>query len=130
MAVYGNVLDAFPELKQTIEVWTKKDMSDIRIIKGTFLPTRGDRFEKQKYTSRGSAYQYYEEDRLFVGCRWRCKVNSGDFFRDPNEGHIHRVVGAMNLKLAGGYTAFVTERVTGATAEQQEELPVKEPTFA
>lgn len=130
MAVYGDVLNAFPELMQSIDVWTRHDMSDVRRIKGAFLPTRGDRFMRQKYTSRGSAYQYFEDDRLFVGRHWLDRIHTGDFFRDPIEGHIHRICGVVNLHHIGGYAAFITERVTGANCEQTDELAVKEPSFA
>lgn len=128
--VYGNMLAAFPELLRTITVWTAEDKSDERTIRAVFLPTRGDRLEYQKYSSRGKAIQYYEDDHLFVSYAQRKKVDIGDFFYEPEGKYIHRIVGEMNLTFAGGYSCFVTERVTGATTDQQEELKVKEATFA
>lgn len=129
MAVYGNMLAAFPELLRTIKVWTKQDQSDMRSIRGNFLPTKGDRFRSQKYTSRGSAYQYFEDDHLFVHRRYKDKIAIGDFFYDSDSQHIHRIVGQMDLSFQGAYVCFSTERVTGATVEHTERLVVREATF-
>lgn len=130
MGVYGNLLAAFPELMRTIRIWTKADQSDIRAIRGIYMPTRGDRLSAQKYTSRGKAIQYFEDDCLFVSRYYISKVDIGDYFYEPEEGHITRIVGKASWQFEGAFTRFITERVTGATVDKQEPLKVKEAQFA
>ena len=134
MAVYGDVLTAFPELMRTIHVWSAPNNAtqkqNERTIRGVFMPTHGDRLEYQKYSNRGKAIQYYEEDHLFVRGKYASMVEIGDFFEEPEGGHIHRILGQMNLVFQGGYKCFTTERVTGTTIDKTEELKVKEAQFA
>lgn len=130
MGVYGNLLSAFPELMRTITVWTKSDKSDSRQIRGVYMPTRGDRLKNQKYTSRGQAVQYFEDDCLFVGYSFISKVDIGDYFYEPTEGHITRIVGRADWQFEGGFTRFIAERVTGANVDQQEDLQIKGAEFA
>ena len=115
MGVYGEMLAVFPELLRKLTVWTKEDKSDERTIRGAFMPTRGDRLEYQKYANRGKAIQYYEEDRLFVSRHYSDKIDIGDFFYDPDGGHIHRIVEQMNLVQRGGDVCVTTWRVAVAT---------------
>lgn len=129
MAVYGNLLNAFPELMRTIEVFTKEDKSDLRKIRGVFMPTRGDKLSQQKYTNRGKAIQYFEDDCLFVGHTYVSKIKPGDYFYEPNGGYLSRIVGQAEWQFEGGFTRFVTERVTGASVDDTEDLAVKEPRF-
>ena len=133
MAIYGDVLAAFPELMRTIHVWSAPNESDVkqneRDIRAVFMPTHGDKLEYQKYSNRGRAIQYFEQDHLFVRGKYADMVGIGDFFYDPEGQHIHRIKGQMNLKFAGGYKCFDTERVTGSTIDHTEELVVKEPRY-
>lgn len=134
MSVYGNMLSAFPELMRTIEVWSAPnegtEKQNVHNIRAVYLPTRGDRLEYQKYSNRGRAIQYFEDDHLFVPYTYHSQVQIGDFFKEPDSGYIHRIVGEMPLTYVGGYACFTTERVTGTTIEQQEDLVIKEPEFA
>lgn len=134
MAVYGDVLAAFPELMRTIHVWTAPnnttEKQNERTIRGVFMPTHGDKLEYQKYSNRGKAIQYYEDDHLFVRGKYANMVDIGDFFEEPEGGHIHRILGQMNLVFQGGYKCFTTERVTGTTIDKTEDLKVKEAQFA
>jgi hypothetical protein len=134
MAVYGDVLAAFPELMRTIHVWSAPNNAtqkqNERTIRGVFMPTHGDRLEYQKYSNRGKAIQYYEDDHLFVRGKYASMVDIGDFFEEPEGGHIHRILGQMNLVFQGGYKCFTTERVTGTTIDKTEDLKVKEAQFA
>lgn len=134
MSVYGDVLAAFPELMRTIHVWSAPnnatEKQNERTIRGVFLPTHGDSLKYQKYSNRGKAIQYYEADHLFVRGKYADMVDIGDFFEEPEGGHIHRILGQMNLVFQGGYKCFTTERVTGTTIDKTEELKVKEAQFA
>ena len=133
MSVYGNMLAIFPELFRTITVWTEAnepgEKENERVIRGVFMPTRGDRLAYQKYSNRGRAIQYYEDDHLFVTKKYADKIGVGDFFYEPENKHIHRIVGAVDLQYMGAYTCFTTERVTGTTIDHTENLDVKEATF-
>lgn len=130
MGVYGNMLTAFPELMRMIEVWTKSDFSDIREITAVFIPTQGDQLKRWKFSNRGTAIDYSDKDQLFVSIEFKDKITIGDYFRDPEDGDIRRVTGRQDFNHPGGFVVFTTERLTGATADQTEELKVKEATFA
>lgn len=130
MSVYGGFLTAFPELMRTIEVFTKEDKSDLRHIRGVYMPTRGDKLDRQKFTSRGKAIQYFEDDCLFVSWTYKDVVDIGDYFYEPIEKHLSRIVGRADWSFEGGFIRFVTERVTGANVDTTERLEVKEAQFA
>lgn len=130
MAVYGNMLSAFPELMRTITVWTAKDKSDARTIRAVYLPSKGDTLKRQKFTNRGQGIEYFEDDYLYVGRRFADKIDIGDYFEEPNAGHISRAVGRADYVHEGGFVAYITERVTGATIATSEPLEVKEAQFA
>lgn len=130
MGVYGYLLSAFPELNRRIEVWTKPDKSDIRTIVGVFLPTKGDKLKRWKFSNRGSATDYTDDDELYVSVKFQEQIHIGDFFYDPEEHDIHRIMGTRNFNHPGGFMVFSTERLTGATCDQQGELTVKEASFA
>jgi hypothetical protein len=129
MGAYGNLLNAFPELMRTISVWTNSDKSDMRKIRGIFMPTKGDSLQYQKYSNRGKAIQYFADDRLFVGRGFIDKVDIGDYFYDPNDRYIYRIVGKADLVFSAGYTCFTTARLTGSTVDHTEKLTVKEAQF-
>lgn len=130
MSVYGGFLTAFPELMRTIEVFTKEDKSDLRTIRGVFMPTRGDSLKNQKYTNRGTAIQYFEDDCLFVSHTFKDSVDVGDYFYEPQEGYLSKIVGRADWSFEGGFLRFITERVTGSNLEHTEDLEVKEAQFA
>lgn len=130
MSVYGGFLTAFPELMRTIEVFTKEDKSDLRRIRGVYMPTRGDSLKSQKFTNRGKAVQYFEDDCLFVSWTYKDVVDVGDYFYEPNSGYLNRIVGRADWSFEGGFMRFITERVTGASVDNTETLEVKEAQFA
>ena len=136
MGVYGNFLSAFPELYREIQVWTKWDKSDIRSITGVYLPTKGDRLKRMNFSNKAgfsdyssTAVDYIDDDELFVSQTFKDKVAIGDYFYDPDEHDIHRIVAEVDYTHPGSFKVFTTERVTGATVDQTEKLVVKEPTF-
>ena len=129
MAVYGNLLSAFPELMRTFEIFSKPDKSDLHKIRAVFMPTRGDRLKQQKFTNRGKAIDYFEDDCLFVPFTYASKVSIGDYFYEPHEGHLGRLVGRADWTFEGGFVRYITERVTGVTFEDTQDLEVKEARF-
>lgn len=128
MAVYGNFLSAFPELFRKISVFTKADKSDMRVIRGVYMPTKGDALVRQKLTNRGKALQYFGNDCLFVGRHWKDKVSVGDYFYAPDD-TLCRIVGMSEWQFEGSFTRFLTEKVSGASVDHTEELKVKEAQF-
>ncbi len=136
MGVYGNFLSAFPELTRKIQVWTKQDKSDIRTIAGVYLPTKGDKLKRWQYSKAqglgragGSAIDYSDDDILYVDSRWCDRIAVGDYLGDPDGKDIHRVMGERDFAHAGGFKVFATERLTGATVEDTEELKIKDADF-
>lgn len=130
MGVYGNLLSHFPELYRRIDVWTQADKRDKRTVSGVYLPTKGDKLKRWKFSNRGSAVDYSDDDELYIPVKFRHKVHIGDYFYDPDAHDIHRIMGQRDFNHPGGFMVFSTERVTGATVDQHEELVVKEATFA
>jgi len=130
MGVYGNLLTAFPELYRRIPVWTKEDKSDIRDIVGIYLPSKGGLLKRWKYSNRGSASDYRNDDQLFVSIKFKDSVHIGDYFYDPDDGELCRIMGDLNYRHPGGFVVYTTEKVTGATVDHDEKLTVKEATFA
>lgn len=137
MGVYGNLLSAFPELYRKITIWTAPDKSDARDIVGVYLPTRGDKLKRFNFSNKSgasdynsTAIDYSDDDQLFVGQSYRKMVHVGDYFYDPDENDIHRIMGEVDYNHPGGFMVFTTERVTGATIDHQEPLQVKEAQFA
>lgn len=136
MGVYGNFLSAFPELYRRIEVWTKEDKSDVRTITGVYLPTKGDKLKRWQFSNRSgmsdynsTAIDYSDDDQLYVAYTFRNMVHVGDYFYDPDENDMHRIMGEVDYSHPAGYLIFSTERVTGASTEHTEQLQVKEATF-
>lgn len=130
MGVYGNLLTHFPELYRRIEVWTNPDKADKRTVVGVYLPSKGDKLKRWKFSSRGTAIDISSDDVLFVLSRYRDKVREGDYFYEPDQQRIMRVMGEQDFSHPGGFIVFTVERVTGATVDQQDRLEVKEAYFA
>lgn len=138
MGKYGNFLTAFPELFRRIEVWTNPGGADTRTITGVHIPTRGNKLRRFTFTNKAgfsdygsTAIDYSDDDQLFVSTQFRDEIRVGDYFRDPDDHDVHRVVGKVDYTYSAGYMVFSTERVTGATAlEHPDALKVKEAQFA
>lgn len=136
MGVYGNFLSAFPELLQSISIWSRDDKSDEHTIAGIFIPTKGGKLKRYVFSNKAGYSDYNstaidrtDDDQLFVGIAFRDKVHIGDYFADPEDGSLHRLVGEVSYMHSGGFVVFTTERVTGASMMHTEQLQVKEATF-
>lgn len=130
MGVYGNLLTAFPELLRRIPVWTKSDKSDLRDISGIYLPAKGGVLNRWKFSNRGTASDYKDSNRLFVSVKYKDDIHVGDYFYEPDDGTMCRVMGDQDYRYEGGFTVFPVEKITGATSDQPDKLDVKEATFA
>ena len=130
MSVYGNSLLAFPELKERLKVWTKEDRSDERSIVAVYMTTEGGGVKRRKYTSGNTSLDIVDSDDLYVDYRYKNLINVGDYFQRKNDSFIYRVINRKPYDIAAGYLWFDVERVTGATPDKNEALPVKEGYFA
>ena len=130
MSVYGNSLLAFPELKERLKVWTKEDRSDERSIVAVYMTTEGGGVKRRKYTSGNTSLDIVDSDDLYVDHRYKNLINVGDYFQRKNDSFIYRVINRKPYDIAAGYLWFDVERVTGATLDKNEALPVKEGYFA
>ena len=130
MGVYGNFLTPFPELKERIVVWTKEDRSDERTIIAIYMTTGGGGIKRKKYTSGNTALDIQDSDDLYVSTKYDGQIKVGDYFKRPRSAYIYRVVNRKPYDMAAGYQWYDVERVTGATPDKDEPLPVKEGYFA
>ena len=126
--VYGDFLACFPELNESIEVWTE-DMDDIRNITVVFIPSGGSDIKRRKYTSGNTSLDITDEDLLYVHVSYLPQISTGDYFRRTDK-IIWRVVGKLDYAVPADYNVLRVAKVTGATQEQQDPLPVKEGYFA
>ena len=130
MGVYGNFLLAFPELKERLKVWTKEDRSDERNIVAIYMTTEGGGIKRRKYTSGNTSLDVVDSDDLYVDHKYKALINVGDYFQRKHDSFIYRVINRKPYDMAAGYLWFNVERVTGATLDKNEALPVKEGYFA
>ena len=130
MSAYGDFLTAFPELMKTYRVWTSPDMSDERTIKGVYMTTKGGGIKRQKYTSSNTSLDNIDSDDLYVRAKYENKISVGDYFKRPRHLDTYRVVKDKGWDEAAAYHVYGVERVTGATPDKDQPLPVKEGLFA
>lgn len=130
MGVYGNFLSAFPELMETVQVWTKQDKSDIRLIRCMFVDDKMRGLARRKYTSGNTAHDIEDDDTMYVSVKYKDKIHVGDYFHRTGSPYTERVMRGEDYIKQAGYKMYMTERVTGATADKDQSLPVKEPYFA
>ena len=126
--VYGDFLACFPELNESIEVWTE-DTDDIRNITAIFIPSGGSDIKRRKYTSGNTSLDITDEDLLYVHVSYLPQISTGDYFRRTDK-IIWRVVGKLDYAVPADYNVLRVAKVTGATQEQRDPLPVKEGYFA
>lgn len=127
--VYGTFVEAFPELQELFQVWTKEDKSDIRDIVAICMPEGGDEIKRRKYTSGNTGLDIVENDKFYVRTVFDNLVHVGDYVRKPNNDYTYRLTGRLPYDRAAGYRIYDIERVTGTTPDKNEPLKVKEARF-
>ena len=125
MGKYGDFITCFQELMETIEVWAKADKSDLHRIRAVYIPSGGDSIKRRKYTSGNTGLDIVGDDLLQVHFIYKGKINVGDYFRRENDPEMWRATGLLDYTKPADFLQFTVERVTGATSEQTEPLPIK-----
>lgn len=128
--VYGSFIENFPELYESFIVWTKEDKSDVRTVRGIYMPSDGDIIKRRKYTSGNTALDIKEVDEFYISRKYDNYVKTGDYIQKVKDNIIRRLTGMVPYDKAAGYRIYVVERVTGTTTDKNEELSIKEATFA
>lgn len=128
--VYGSFIENFPELYESFIVWTKEDKSDVRTVRGIYMPSDGDTIKRRKYTSGNTALDIKEVDEFYISRKYDNYVKTGDYIQKVKDNIIRRLTGVVPYDKAAGYRIYVVERVTGTTTDKNEELSIKEATFA
>lgn len=126
--VYGDFLSCFPELQEQITVWTKEDKSDSRGIPVVYIPDRGSKIKRRKFTSGNTALDIEDDDYLYVHSSFISQISEGDYFHRADK-IIWRVTGRVDYSLPADFICYAVEKVSGATSEQQEPLVIKEGRF-
>ena len=128
--VYGSFLECFPELIEVFDVWTMPDKSDLRHVKAVYMPNRGSGIKRKKYTSGNTGLDITDSDDFYISRKYDGSVKIGDYVSKINDNIIMRLTKVVGYDKAAGYRIYSIERVTGATEDDTEILPVKEATFA
>ena len=128
--VYGSFIENFPELYESFIVWTKEDKSDVRTVRGIYMPSDGDTIKRRKYTSGNTALDIKEVDEFYISRKYDNYIKTGDYIQKVKDNIIRRLTGMVPYDKAAGYRIYVVERVTGTTTDKNEELSIKEATFA
>lgn len=127
--VYGAFLECFPELMETFMVWSKEDKSDAHKIRAVYIPDAGDGIKRRKYTSGNTGLDITESDYIYIQHKYATQISIGNYIQ-RNGFPLMRLTGVVKYDRAAGYQVYTVERITGATFEDTEKLPVKEATFA
>lgn len=126
--VYGDFLACFPELQENASIWTEDDKSDLRTIPIVYIPDKGSKIKRRKFTSGNTALDVEDDDYIYVHNSFSSQISEGDYFCRADK-IIWRVTGKVDYSLPADFLCYAIEKVTGATCEQQEKLVIKEGYF-
>lgn len=128
--VYGSFLENFSELMEGFSVWTAEDKSDIRTVRAIHMPNKGSGLKRRKYTSGNTALDITGNDDFYISHKYDNLVKEGDYVEKIGDNIIMRLTELVPYDKAAGYRVFRIERVTGTTIDKDQNLEVKEATFA
>lgn len=127
--VYGDFLDAFPELHQPLALYTdiKGEARHISCLiwdeAGSGIIRNAPVIRKGRDTVGDISAKY----SLYIDSSYRNKVNVGDYFYHPKDGYLCRIVKDSGYDYAAGYFIYFAERVMGSGPDKDEQLIVKGP---
>ena len=101
--VYGSFIENFPELYESFIVWTKEDKSDVRTVRGIYMPSNGDTIKRRKYTSGNTALDIKEVDEFYISRKYDNYVKTGDYIQKVKDNIIRRLTGMVPYDKAAGY---------------------------
>lgn len=129
MAIYGDSLNAFPELFTNIHCWEGVpkagggyDIGQELDVTGIILNLASSPGIQPRNYGDGYALDVETEDLLWV--RNDSPIRLGLFLYHPLNGTICRVVRQYDKSLPGGYKRFVIERVNGANGLNNQDIPI------
>jgi hypothetical protein len=133
MGVYGNFLDAFPELFRTVAFWDRlpqigagferAEEKEYRVI---VLTDAQANFQDKK-AGDYKALDFANHDVLYCGVD--TPIKKGMFLRHPDDGDIFTIDVALDYTFTGGFRAWGIDRVQGANGMNQQDISIKEGVF-
>jgi hypothetical protein len=129
--VYGNMLDAFPELFRQTKVWraeTNSDGSygepyDIRTIAVIVLEDAGDSIARRLISGTGGGVlDTNNHDYCFVPSNEA--IVQGQFLNHPFDQGVYRFVIQLDYTMPGGFSAWQIEVVQGVSTERKKQLSI------
>lgn len=128
--VYGSFIENFPELFETFTIWYSDDKSDAITVRAVYMPNKGNGIKRRKYTSGNTALDITEDDHFYISRKYDSQVKIGAYVQKLNDNIIMRLTKVVPYDKAAGYRVYLIERVNGTTIDKDQDLPVKEATFA
>jgi len=133
MGVYGNMLDAFPELFRPVTFWDRipkigagYDKSEEKVYNVIVLTTTQAGYQTKK-AAEYKALDFTNNDVMYS--RVQTPIVKGMFLRHPDSGEIFTIDEPLDYGFTGGFNSWGIERVQGANGLNDQEIPVKEGIF-
>lgn len=122
MGVYGNFLNAFPELKRKVDCWNDKAKYTVVAIyfDNNMVGMRGFKTGKQN-----TVVDVVDQGVLYIAQQYTTLVSIGDYCRNPFTQELMRITKRLAYDYMAGYGTWQVERVTGPTEDHDEQLKVK-----
>lgn len=128
--IYGDFIEAFPELMESFYIWRQDDRSDQYLVRAIYLPGGGDAIKRRKYTSGNTGLDIKGSDDFYITESQAKNILIGDYVARPDSNEIFRLTELLPYHKAAGYRLYTVERVTGTTINKDKDLDVKEAYFA
>lgn len=118
--VYGDFINNFPELFETMMVW--EEYKKPRKIRGVYIPQSGISMLRLK-----GGMDITGVDAIYVSKKYNIKL--GMFFKRSNGSDVQKIINIVEYEKPGGFQVFLIERVTGVNPEQTTDLRTKKPLY-
>lgn len=128
MGVYGNFLNAFPELKRKITLFNEGDTKSEAII-AIYFDDNMVGMVGVKVGKQNTVVDIKDCGVLYVPTQYSSKVEIGDYLHNPWTKELMRITKRLAYDYIAGYGTWQVDKVTGSTFEQGEDHKIKEATF-
>lgn len=123
--VYGDFLDAFPELKRKLSLW-ETDPTILTTIQCLVWDHAGLGIARTRLgTEKDSTGDISAHYSLYIDSVYKDKVKVGMYFYHPDSEELCRIVKDQGYDYAAGYFIFLAERVMGSGPDKTDPLIVK-----